>query len=117
LANTLATVTFSANPNIAAGDEIKVENVNPVLNGTYSVASISGNTVSYTASGVTGDISSFNVPRGAKVTVVNSVTEAPTYTAVTSLPAGGSDYNVPGNMNYNSDNAIDNIIASDENPS
>ena len=117
LANTLATLTFSASPSIAVGDEIKVENVNPVLNGTYAVASISGNTVSYTDASVTADISSFNVSRNAKVTVVNSVSETPTYTAVTSLPAGGDTYNVPGNMNYNADNAIDNIIASDENPS
>ncbi len=117
LANTLATVTFSASPSIAVGDEIKVENVNPVLNGTYTVSAATGNTVSYSSAGITADITSFNVSRGAKVTVVNSVSEAPTYTAVTSLPAGGSAYNVPGNMNYNADNAIDNIIASDENPS
>ena len=117
LSGTTATLTFSAAPSIAAGDEIKIENVNPALNGTYEVASISGNTVSYSSAGITADISSFNVSRNAKVTVVNSVSETPTYTAVTSLPAGGSDYNVPGNMNYNSDNAIDNIIASDENPS
>jgi hypothetical protein len=116
-ANTLATLTFSANPNIAQGDEIKVENINPALNGTFTVASASTNTVSYTASGVTADITTFNVSRNAKVTVVNSATETPTYTAVTSLPAGGDTFNVPGNTNYNADNAIDNIIASDENPS
>ncbi len=117
LANTLATLTFSAAPSIAVGDEIKVENVNPVLNGTYEVASISGNTVSYTDASVAADISSFNVSRNAKVTVVNSASETPTYTAVTSLPAGGATYNVPGNIDYNADSAIDNIIASDENPS
>lgn len=119
LANTLATLTFSANPNIAVGDEIKVESLNPVLNGTFTVPTggVTGNTVSYTNASITADISSFNVARAAKVTVVNSVSETPTYTAVTTLSAGGSDYNVPGNLNYNSDNAIDNIIASDENPS
>lgn len=119
LANTLATLTFSAAPNIAVGDEIKIENVNSSLNGTFIVPSggVTGNTVSYSSNAISADISSFNVSRGAKVTVINSVSESPAYTAVTSLAAGGDTYNVPGNLTYNSDNAIDNIIASDENPS
>ena len=117
LSGTAATLTFSANPNIVAGDSIKIENVGTPFNGTFAVDSIVGNTVTYVSSGITADISSFNVARGAKVTVVNSVTEAASYTATTSLAAGGDTYNVPGSVSYNADNTIDNIIASNENPS
>lgn len=117
LSGTAGTLTFSGAHNIVADDEIKVENVGAPFNGTFTVASVTTNTVTYTSSSITADISSFNVSRNAKVTVVNSNTESAGYTATTSLEAGGSTYNVPGSVTYNEDNAIDNIIASNENPS
>lgn len=117
LSGTAATLTFSAAHNLVVGDEIKVENVGAPFNGTFTLASVTTNTVTYTNASITADITSFNVSRNAKVTAVNSATEAPAYTATTTLDAGGSTYNVPGSVAYNEDNAIDNIIASNENPS
>jgi hypothetical protein len=118
VSDTKCTLTFSANPAIAAGDTIYVQNVGALFNGTKTVASISGNTVSYVNASITADITSFNVGANARVTVSNSVTEShPNPVAVTSLDTGGSTYNVPGNIYYNADSALDNIIASNENPS
>lgn len=122
LSGTKATLTFSGAHNIAVGDEIVVENVGSLFNGTYTIAAnnVTSNTVAYVNAGITADITSFNVGRGAKVTVVNSATETlyPTATAVTTLPVTSPDaaYNVPGNVDYNDDNPIDNIIQSNENP-
>jgi len=118
LTNTLATLTFSAAHNIAASDEIYVQNVGALFNGTYTVASVTSNTVSYTNSSITADVSSFNVGASARVTVANSVTEShPAPVAVTSLGVTSPDssFNVPGNVNYNEDNDIDFIIQSNEN--
>lgn len=117
LSGTAATLTFSDAHNISAGDELKVENVGAPFNGTFTAASVTSNTVTYTNSSITADITSFNVSRNSKVTVTNSDPESPSYTATTSLDAGGSTFNVPGSKDYNEDNAIDNIIASNENPS
>jgi hypothetical protein len=119
-----ATLTFSTAPAIAAGDIILVQGVGTAFNGTFGNGSnaltVSGNTVTYTSAAITADITSFNVGRGAKVTVVNSATEAlyPIATVVTALPVTSPDatYNVPGSMSYNDDNPIDNIIQANENP-
>jgi hypothetical protein len=118
LTNTLATLTFSAAHNIAASDEIYVQNVGALFNGTYTVASVTSNTVSYTNSSITADVTSFNVGASARVTVANSVTEShPAPVAVTSLGVTSPDssFNVPGNVNYNEDNDVDFIIQSNEN--
>jgi hypothetical protein len=115
--DTKATLTFSAAPAIAAGDTIYVQNVGALFNGTYTVASISGSAVSYINSAIAADIESFNVSSGARVTATNSVTEnhpAPVAATTAQIGAGGSTFNVPGNINYNADNAIDNIIAANE---
>lgn len=118
LSGTAATLTFSGAHGINADDEVKIENVGTPFNGTFTAASVTSNTVTYVSSGITADITSFNVSRNSKVTVINSETETGTrYAAVTTLDAGGTDYNVPGNSDYNEDAAIDNIIASNENPS
>ncbi len=119
LANTLATLTFSAAPGIEVGDQLYIQNVGALFNGTKTVSAASGNTVSFVNSSITADVNSFNVGASARVTATNSVTETyPAPVAVTSLPSTSPDnsYNVPGNMNYNADNAIDNIIQSNENP-
>jgi hypothetical protein len=118
LTNTLATLTFSAAHSIAASDTVYVQNVGALFNGTYTVASVTSNTVSYTNSSITADVTSFNVGASARVTVANSVTEShPAPVAVTSLSATSPDssYNVPGNVSYNEDNDIDFIIQSNEN--
>jgi hypothetical protein len=109
-------LTFSANPNISVGDEIYVQNLGSLFNGTWTVASISGNTVSYTNPAITADVAA-TVGSGARVSLVNSVNEtypAPTPTTSAQIGEGGDTYNVPGSVNYNADLAIDNIIASNE---
>jgi len=122
LSGTKATLTFSGAHSLAVGDQIVVQNVGTLFDGTYTLAAnnVTTNTVAYVNAAITADITSFNVGRGAKVTVVNSATESlyPTATAVTTLPITSPDdtYNVPGNVDYNDDNPIDNIIQSNENP-
>jgi hypothetical protein len=122
LSGTAATLTFSAAHNLAVGDQIVVQNVGSLFNGTYTLAAnnVTTNTVTYTNAAITADVTSFNVSRGARVTVSNSATETlyPTATAVTTLPVTSPDdtYNVPGSMSYNDDNPIDNIIQANENP-
>ena len=119
LSGTLATLTFNGAPAIVVGDEIQIQGVGTAFNGTYAVSAVSSNTVSYVSSAVTADVTSFTVSRGARVTVVDSVTEthpAPTPIPVTALQSnGGESYNVPGAVGYNEDVAIDNIIVSNEN--
>jgi hypothetical protein len=122
LSGTKATLTFSGAHSLAVGDQIVVQNVGTLFDGTYTLAAnnVTTNTVAYVNAAITADITSFNVGRGAKVTVANSATETlyPTATAVTTLPVTSPDaaYNVPGNVDYNDDNPIDNIIQSNENP-
>lgn len=118
LSGTVGSLVFSAAPGLQQGDVITVSNVSPSLNGDQIVASASGNTVTFVASSITSDITSSQVGKAGKVIVINSKNpEAPAYTAVTDLGAGGTTYNVPGNLGYNADSAIDSIIASNENPS
>jgi hypothetical protein len=115
--DTKSTLTFSAAPGIAVGDEIYVQSLGTLFNGTWTVASVSGSTVSYVNAAITADTTGV-VGSGARVTVSNSVTEtypAPTPATTTDIGTGGSTFNVPGNVGYNADNAIDNIIASNEN--
>jgi len=122
VSDTTGNLTFSASPSLQIGDKILVQNVSSVLNGEQTVTAVASNTVSFTSSSISADIatalSPSSVGRSARVQVVDSVTEAPAATAVpvTSIPSttGDDSYNVPGNMNYNADNGIDNIIVSNE---
>jgi hypothetical protein len=119
LTDTKSTITFSAAPNIAVGDQIYVQNLGTLFNGTWTVASVSGSSVSFLNEAITADATGV-VGSGARVTVVNTITAnetnpAPTATTSAQIGTGGSSFNVPGNVNYNADSAIDNIIASNEN--
>ena len=119
VSDTTAVLTFSGNPALEVGDKINVQNISAVLNGEQTITAISGNTASFSTSSITADISETVITgRNARVQVVDSTTENPAYTAVpvTSIPAATDDetYNVPGNVHYNEDNAIDNIIVSNE---
>ena len=116
-------VTFSGAPGLQTNDKILLQNISAVLNGEQTVSGIIANTVSFISStSISTNIGSQEAPqtagRSARVQVVDSVTEAPAYTAVpvTSIPAvtGDESFNVPGNVNYNADNAVDNIIVSNE---
>lgn len=116
-----AVVTFSGAHALAAGDIIKVQNLGVNFN-TDSVAidsvNVSANTATYTIPGaaVTGNVTA-TVGNTARITVLNSTTESPLYTAVTSIPNGNTTgYNVPGSVNFNADAAIDRVITSNEDP-
>lgn len=119
LANTRATLTFSGAHDIANGDTLYIQNVGALFNGTRTAANVTSNTVSFTNASISADVDSFNVGASARVTVANSGTETyPAPTPVTALSATSPDssYNVPGNVDYNADNAVDFIIQSNENP-
>jgi len=118
--DTTAVLTFSAAHNLVQNDVIYVQNVSPALNGTHTVTAVTSTspyTVEYVTAAITADIAEFTVGAGARVTATNSVTEshpAPVATTTTQIGAGGTTFNVPGNINYNADSAIDNIIGANE---
>jgi hypothetical protein len=116
LTNNVASLTFSADPNIEAGDEIYVTNVNTSFNGTYTVASYASNVVTY--SKTAANVGSFSVVSPARVQLVNSTTEvrpaSPVATTSFTDPVVGDAYNVPGSISYNPYNVIDNIIIANE---
>jgi hypothetical protein len=121
LIGTEGVLTFSAAHNIEVGDVIYVQNVSAALNGTQTVTGVTTSapfTVEFSSSAITADIAEFTITNsGARVTATNSVTEshpAPVATTTTQIGAGGSTFNVPGNINYNEDSAIDNIIGANE---
>lgn len=113
LTNNVVSLVFDGTPNLSSGDVIQVANLNSTLDGTYTLTNgTTGNTATY--SKTAANVASFTASSVARVTVVNSGSENPTYTAVTTLDSPTDGYNVPGNMNYNADSAIDNIIVSNE---
>ena len=117
----VATLTFSAAHNIEEGDVIYVQNVGGTFNGTKTVTDVTTSspfTVSYATDPIAADIAEYTVSAGARVTASNSTTEshpAPVAATTSQIGTGGSSFNVPGNVGYNEDAAIDNIIASNEN--
>ena len=124
---TTGTITLSSSSHgIVTGDTIYVSGAGEAFNTvTAGVAgTVSGATVTYTlgtsvASGTTATLDKFS-----RVGLVNSATEVPGYTPVTTsgldtayagATAGSTAaFNVPGNINYNSDNDVDLIIRSNE---
>jgi len=116
---------FSANPVIAVGDLIRVQNIGTEFDGDVLVISSASNTITYTSpvSNATFNTISTNTAvvtnTTARVQVLNAVTEvrvspvAATETDFASA-AGDTSYNVPGSKVYNADNAIDNIIVANE---
>jgi hypothetical protein len=106
-----ATLTTSAAHGFEAGDQVVVADLTTsALNGTYTIASApTTTTFTYTTS-TSGSISS-TADSGTAVVAANG-------RAVTDFSSQGSTtaYNVPGNENYNADNATDFIIASTEDP-
>jgi hypothetical protein len=106
-----ATVTTSAAHNFEAGDSVVVTGLtNTALNGTYTVVS-APTTTTFTYTTTTSGTIASSADSGTAVVAPNS-------RAVTDFTSQGSTtaYNVPGNENFNEDNAIDYIIASTEDP-
>lgn len=127
--NTTATITLSGaaggegGAGVVSGDKIAVSNAGDVFNTVSNgvVAAVSGNTITYTVSDVGETPVNASLTKFTRVTLVNSVTEVPSYTAVTSADLdtayGGVDpesFNVPGNKNFTEDQDVDLIIRSVE---
>jgi hypothetical protein len=125
--NTTATITLSASAasaNVATGDFILVTNVgdqfDTVSNGVSGTAT--ANTITYTVANVGTTQVTATLTKYSRVTLVDSVTEAPSYAVVTSAAidtayangTGQGSYNVPGGLNYNPDNNIDVIIKAND---
>ena len=106
-----ATLTTSAAHGFQAGDSVVVAGLTTsALNGTYTIVSApTTTTFTYTTS-TSGTIAS-TADSGTADVAANG-------RAVTDFTSQGSttSYNVPGNENYNADNATDFIIASTEDP-
>jgi hypothetical protein len=107
-----ATLTTSTAHGLRVGDEITVAgtNGNPSLEGTWTIATVPTTTTFTYTTTTSGTITSA-VDTGTVTCLANSWT-------VTDFLSQGSttSYNVPGNIDYNADEAIDFIIASTEDP-
>jgi hypothetical protein len=125
LTSNVATLTYTGTANaISVGDQILVSGISDTFNtvgASYvTVTARTSNTISYAE--VAANVTSVAAPTGAAITVINPIAaEAPAYVAVTDFGpfdgAGtGTDYNVPGNVNFNPDSSVDRIIASNEDP-
>lgn len=107
-----ATITTSTAHGFRVGDSVTVTAVTnaAALNGTYTITGVPTTTTFTYTTATSGTITS-GVETGTAVVLANSW-------AVTDFTSQGSttEYNVPGNTEYNADEAIDFIIASSEDP-
>jgi len=109
--STTATITTSTAHTFEAGDSVVVAGLtNSALNGTYTITAVPTTTTLTYTTATSGTIAS-TADSGTAVVAPNS-------RQVTDFASQGSTtaYNVPGNENFNEDNAIDYIIASTEDP-
>ena len=127
---TTATITLSdtaANAAVVTGDVVIVSGAGDAFNtGSVGAAvTAAGSTLTYTVATVGATQITANVDKFTRVTLADSLTEeatAATYTAVTSAQIDTlyantnsiSNYNVPGNVDYNPDSNVDFIIKSNE---
>jgi hypothetical protein len=111
ISSNVATLTTSAAHTFAIGDTVVVSGVDGTLNGTHIITAVPS-TTTFRFAKTAGDVASTAVsPVGTALVATNS-------RAVTDFASQGSTsaYNVPGNNDYNADEAIDFIIASTEDP-
>ena len=111
LTSNVATVTTASAHGFEAGQSVVVAGVDATFNGTYTITTVGSNTT-FSYAKVAANVAS------AAVSPVGSAVRQRGYTAVTDFASQGSTstYNVPGNSDYNADNAVDFIIASSEDP-
>lgn len=110
LATNVATLTTSSAHGFAAGEQVTVTAVGAPFDGTYTITAIpTATTFTYARTGT--DVASSAATGSALV--------AAGARAVTDLVDGteADTFNVPGNVDYNSDGSIDFIVSSTENPS
>jgi hypothetical protein len=118
-----ATITLSnvSAAGLVAGDILEVENLGVDFNtGSAAVVAVntSANTFTYTIAGTAPAANvTATVSTNTRIMVLNSSTENPSYTAVTTLPnSNTTGFNVPGNKDFNPDVAVDRVITSNEDP-
>lgn len=111
LTSEVATLTTTTAHGFLAGQTVVVAGVDSTFNGTYTITNVSSNTFTYAKPGATNVASAAVSPTGTAVRQRG-------YSAVTDFTSQGSTtvFNVPGNENYNADQAIDFIIASNQDP-
>jgi len=111
LTSNVATLTTASAHGFEAGQSVVVADVDSTFNGTYTITNVPS-TTTFSYAKVATNVSSVAVsPTGTAVRQRG-------YLAVTDFATQGSttEYNVPGNENYNADEDIDFIIASSEDP-
>jgi hypothetical protein len=109
LASNVATLTTSLAHQFLPGDTVLVVDVDPTFDGTYTILGVPTTTT------FTYALTAANVASTASTgTAVVEAGARP----VTDLEGGDTsgDYNVPGNVNYNADEAVDFILNSVEDP-
>jgi hypothetical protein len=111
LTSNVATLTTSAAHGFEVGDVVVVAGVDATFNGTHTITAVPGTTSFRFAKTATDVVSAAVTPAGTALVEANS-------RAVTDFTSEGStsEYNVPGNEEYNADVPIDFIIASTEDP-
>lgn len=111
LTSEVATLTTTTAHGFSQGQTVVVAGVDSTFNGTYTITNVTSNTFTYAKPGATNVTSAAVSPTGTAVRQRG-------YSAVTDFTSQGSTtaYNVPGNDNYNADQAIDFIIASNQDP-
>jgi hypothetical protein len=110
LTSNVATLTTSAAHGFEIGQTVVVAGVDATFNGTFLITNKTSNSFTYakTATDVASTV----------VSPVGTAVRQRGYKAVTDFTSQGSTttYNVPGNEDYNPDNAVDFIIASNQDP-
>jgi len=140
LTSNVATITTSAAHGMVADDIVVIAGVDDTFNGSYTVVDApSGTTLTYakTADNVSSVAATGTATRtlfnGSSYTVTGVTSTTLTYAkehanvvsysvaagavvSTGSLSGSVTGYNVPGNVNYNPDQAVDRVIRSNEDP-
>jgi hypothetical protein len=103
ITDNVATLILEANHGFAVGEEVIIAGINSTFNGTYTLLS-----------GTTGSTIKFakTAADAATVTLTSNQQAASSVKATPSTSE--TQYNVPGNVNYNADVTVDNVIRSNE---
>jgi hypothetical protein len=109
LASNVATLTTSVDHEFEPGDTVVVSGVDATFDGTYTILATPTATT-FTYAKVDDNV--------ASASATGTATVEAGARAVTDLDSGDTvdDYNVPGNVNYNADQDVDNILNSIEDP-
>lgn len=94
-----AILTLEAAHGFSTGETVVVEGIDSTFNGTYTITGVTTKTIKYAKTAT--DAAETNVTSSAALVYATPSTSE-------------SQYNVPGNVNFNADVTIDNVIRSNE---